>query len=112
MSPKSPTKRSLKDDDNMRPFKKFIVELTGFDKDPVLDDLTTRTTSTITTSEVDLYQRRRRVAKFVDVDQKRKDMVSPKFLIPIRSMHLNDYLGEQAREGLDGYASNCPEGYE
>jgi hypothetical protein len=78
MSPNTkPTslKRRNDNDDKDRPFKKQTVEVTGLEERTAMADMTPRTISTITTSEIGLYARRRKVAKYADVIRRKKTLV-------------------------------------
>jgi hypothetical protein len=81
----SPLKRIHEDDDQTRPFKK-LVEATGLEESPAFEDITSRSVSTATSSEFDLYTRRRK-SQYVDIIRKKKAVVSPEHS-PIRSIHL------------------------
>ncbi|KAG0648076.1 Ubiquitin-specific-processing protease 8 [Hyphodiscus hymeniophilus] len=72
MSSSGSLKRPHDDDDCLQPFKKAIIEI----QDPVFDDFTKRTESSLTTSEIGLYNLRRRIANSVDVVAENKTMIS------------------------------------
>lgn len=74
----SSPKRKHPGDDTPRPFKKLMVEVTGLEDDPAMEDITTRTLSTITTSEVDLYVRRRKISRYANLIRRKQAMVNPK----------------------------------
>jgi hypothetical protein len=75
-------KRSHDDDDKGRPFKKQLVEVTGLEDDPLVEVITVRSTSTITTSQIELYARRKKVANYASEIQRKKAMVSPIVKLP------------------------------
>ena len=76
-------KRRSDNDDKDQPFKKQIIEVTGLEKDTAIADITPRTISTITTSEIGLYARRRKAAKYADVIRRKKALVRLNYeLIP------------------------------
>lgn len=88
--------------DDDRPFKKHCSNA-GLEDDPVIKDISSRSPSTIITTDVlDIYVRRRRKATYIDVVKKKKAMVS-QTRYTILLTYLIGFLGRKDSSQLGWY---------